>query len=249
MERLLESPIAHRGLHNEQFPENSMSAFKNAIDNGYNIEIDVHIIKDGTVVVFHDFTLKRMTGKGGSLADLTIEDIKGDEYLLPNGETIPLLKDLLELIDGKVGLLVELKSTSFFTYELEKALYELIKGRESWVFVQSFNPLSVRWFNKHANEFTRGQLAMRPKNILLNFIYFMIVSGFSYRFSKYHFLAYDANGVTYKRVAKLVKERKIKLALWTVNDDKKLETARSANADVIIFENITPDSPILKDAK
>lgn len=246
MEKLLSSPIAHRGLHNAEFPENSMASFKNAIEKGYNIEIDVHVLKDDTVVIFHDFSLKRMTGKDGKLKNLTIDDIKGDEYLLPNGEKIPLLKDLLELIDGKVGLLVELKSMSF-NHRLERAVYKLIKGKEDWVYIQSFNLLNIKWFNKNANEICRGQLAMRPKNKLLNFLYFFIISGLSYRFGKYHFLAYDAKGVKYKKVAKLVEDKKIKLALWTVNANEKLEDAKDAKADLIIFENITPENIVFND--
>jgi len=245
MEKLLASPIAHRGLHNDSMPENSMAAFANAIENGYNIEIDVHLLKDGTVVVFHDSNTKRMTGKEGKISKLSLADIKSDEYLLPNGEHIPLLAELLELIDGKVGLLIELKSIKAFSKKLERATYQLIKGLENWVFIQSFNPSSIRWFNKHANEFIRGQLAIRPKNTFLNFIYFYTISGLSYRFGKYHFLAYDARGITYKRVARLVEQKKIKLAIWTVNDDKKLASAIEAKADLIIFEHITPDGFIL----
>lgn len=248
MEKLLASPIAHRGLHNSEFPENSMAAFANAIEKGYNIEIDVHLLKDGNVVVFHDSNTKRMTGKSASISKLTIEDIKGDEYLLPNGEHIPLFSELLELIDGKVALLVELKALNF-SAKLEKAVYKLIYGKQDWVFIQSFNPYTIKWFNKYANEFIRGQLAIRPKNTFLNFIYFYVISGLSYKFGKYHFLAYDAKGVTYKRMARLVKEKKIKLALWTINNDEKLASAIEAKADLIIFEHITPDTFLLSAAE
>ena len=75
---LFERPIAHRGLHNETLTENSMGSFANAIERGYNIETDVHLLKSGEVVVFHDNTLKRVCGKDVKISDLTLEDIKSD---------------------------------------------------------------------------------------------------------------------------------------------------------------------------
>ena len=131
---LFERPIAHRGLHNDVHTENSMSSFANAIEHGYNIETDVHLLKSGEVVVFHDNTLKRVCGKDVKIEELTAADIKGDNYLLPNGEHIPLFSEMLELVDGKVGILLELKFAGF-SGKLEKAVADLIKGKESWIAV------------------------------------------------------------------------------------------------------------------
>jgi hypothetical protein len=100
---LFERPIAHRGLHNETLTENSMGAFRNALEHGYNIEIDVHLLKSGEVVIFHDGSLNRVCGKDVKITDLTLDDIKGDEYLLPSGEHIPLLTELLDLIATEDG--------------------------------------------------------------------------------------------------------------------------------------------------
>ena len=66
-----DKPIAHRGLHGGDIPENSMPAFERAVDNGYNIELDVHITIDGVVVVFHDDTLTRVCGVDKKIADCT----------------------------------------------------------------------------------------------------------------------------------------------------------------------------------
>ena len=92
--RIYEIPIAHRGLHSKDVPENSMQAFELAVEKGFNIETDVHLTKDGEVVCFHDFSLKRMLGgiKGG-ISSVTLNDLKTDDkYKLPNGETIPTLQ-------------------------------------------------------------------------------------------------------------------------------------------------------------
>ena len=77
-EFLTQSFIAHRGLHNinENIPENTLKAFKNAIKNNYAIELDVHILKDGKVIVFHDKTLFRMTGVNKKIKDMNYDEIK-----------------------------------------------------------------------------------------------------------------------------------------------------------------------------
>ena len=100
--------IAHRGLRNEKFTENGMNAFKNAIDNNVAFELDVHLSKDGKLVVCHDDDLKRTTGKEGIIEDLTVEEIKANYKLLDGGE-VPLFKEVLELTNEKVPMVIELK--------------------------------------------------------------------------------------------------------------------------------------------
>ena len=82
--------IAHRGLHNKEFTENGMKAFKNAIDHGVAFEYDIHLTKDGELVVCHDENLVRTTGKDGIIEDLTLKEIKENYRLLDGGE-IPTL--------------------------------------------------------------------------------------------------------------------------------------------------------------
>ena len=120
--------IAHRGLHNEKVSENSMEAFRLAVEAGYNIELDVHVIKDGKIIVFHDDNVKRMVpGKNIKVADLTAKDIDGNDYLLPDGQHIPYFEDVLKLVDGKVNIVCELKNINPFDKKLEKAIVEMIK--------------------------------------------------------------------------------------------------------------------------
>ncbi|MDD3128901.1 MAG: glycerophosphodiester phosphodiesterase family protein [Candidatus Izemoplasmatales bacterium] len=151
--------IAHRGFHSldKSIPENSLLAFKKAIDYGYAIELDIHVLKDGNVVVFHDDNLKRVCKKDLELADSTYDEIK-HLHLLNTNETIPLLTDVLSLVDGKVPLMIELKPNNNI-YKLCEAFMVIIKGYEGKYAVQSFNPNIVNWFRKNAPEIPRGQLA------------------------------------------------------------------------------------------
>ena len=108
MAELRKWKFAHRGLHDESLPENSMGAFRAALDNGYGIELDVHLLADGNLAVIHDSALLRTTGAEGIVEDLTTEDLK-NYHLEGTGETIPTFRELLDLYEGKAPLIVELK--------------------------------------------------------------------------------------------------------------------------------------------
>ena len=94
---------AHRGLHREGVPENSMAAFRDALDGGYGIELDIHLLKDGTLAVMHDFDLSRTTGQPGRIEDLTTDELK-NYRLEGTEETIPEFMDVLTLYHGKIFL-------------------------------------------------------------------------------------------------------------------------------------------------
>ena len=108
---VVERCIAHRGLHNNNFPENSLGAFENAIKNSYPIELDVHLIADGTLAVFHDDTLARVCGKDGYVKNLTKSELKNYK-LLGTEYCIPTLDEVLNLVNGQVPLLIEIKNTT-----------------------------------------------------------------------------------------------------------------------------------------
>jgi len=100
--------ICHRGLHNEEFTENGLKAFKNALDHHMAIELDVHLTTDNQLVVFHDSDLKRCTGKEGIIEDFSLKEIK-ENYRLLDGEEIPSLQEVFALIQEQVPIVVELK--------------------------------------------------------------------------------------------------------------------------------------------
>lgn len=159
LEWIKSSYIAHRGFHSldKSIPENSLLAFKKAIDYGYSIELDINILKDGNVVVFHDENLKRMCKKDIKLTEVTYDQIK-NLNLLNTNERIPLLTDVLSLVDGKVPLLIELKPKGDI-YRLCEAFMILIKGYQGKYAIQSFNPKVLNWFRKNYPDIIRGQIA------------------------------------------------------------------------------------------
>ncbi len=100
--------IAHRGLHNKEYTENGIKAFTNAINHGVAFEYDIHLTKDNELVVCHDESLKRTTGKEGIIEDLTLKEIKENYRLLDGGE-IPTLQEVIDLNKNQVPMVIELK--------------------------------------------------------------------------------------------------------------------------------------------
>ncbi len=154
-----EELIAHRGLHtlDRTVPENTMLAFRRAMEAGYGIEFDINVLGDGNVVVFHDPNLKRLCGIDKNLIDLTYEDIK-DLTILDSKEKIPLLKDVLKLIDGKVPLLIELKP-KVDTKKLFTSFLKIIDEYKGVFAVHSFHPQVIYWFKKYRPDIIRGQIS------------------------------------------------------------------------------------------
>lgn len=153
--------VAHRGLYDKEkgIPENSLPAFQNAVDWQVAIELDVHLTKDGEIVVFHDDNLKRMTGVNKLIEDCTCGDLaplrlSGTEY------GIPLLSRALRLVAGRVPLLIELKDNSF-SGKLSEKLMEMMLDYRGKYMLQSFNPYVVYWLKKNAPRVKRGQLSQK----------------------------------------------------------------------------------------
>ena len=130
---------AHRGLHGESVPENSLLAFELAVKEGYGIELDVQLSADGEVMVFHDYRLARMTGCEKKLCELTAEELNALR-LKGTDEKIPTFREVLALVDGRVPLLVELKGESTDTSLCPKVA-ELLCEYGGAYCIESFNPL------------------------------------------------------------------------------------------------------------
>ena len=150
-------PYAHRGLWGEGAPENSLTAFRLAAEAGFAIELDVQLSKDGTVMVFHDYTLTRMCGVDANLSDLTADELAACR-LAGSEEKIPTFAEVLAVVDGRVPLLVELKGESGNT-ALCPAVCAVLAGYKGEWCVESFNPLLLRWFKKHEKHVLRGLLS------------------------------------------------------------------------------------------
>lgn len=210
---------AHRGLHNNEIPENSLAAFRAAIEKGYGFELDLQLTSDGEVVVFHDYDLKRMCGADVKISALTLDELK--EYkLLGTEERIPLFSEVLALNGGRVPMLVELKGENFSTDLCARAA-ELLDAYSGAYCVESFNPLYLRWFKKNRPNVARGQLYT---NILAQgakggfFRNLLLSTMMTNAFSRPDFIAYDRRyqkGIWIFLTASLFGAKRF---IWTVRD-------------------------------
>lgn len=149
---------AHRGLHGNGVPENSMTAFRLALNKGYGIELDIHLMKDGTLAVIHDASLKRTAGADVMIEDLTAPDL--ENYRLENtDEKIPLFSEVLALFNGKAPMIVELKAERNNHAALCAAACEMLKNYDGAYCIESFNPRCTAWLKENRPEIVRGQLA------------------------------------------------------------------------------------------
>lgn len=213
-----------------------MTAFKGAIKNRFPIELDVHLIKSGEVVVFHDDNLKRLCGIDKEIRDCAKAEL--DElYLNKTRERIPLLSDVLRLADGKVPLLIELKYDRP-AGKLEKAVLDVLKNYKGKYALQSFNPFAIRYLKKAAPNTPRGQLASdfkKDQNIspiargILRDIRFFSIS-------EPDFISYAFDSLPNKRVEKYRKQGTPVLG-WTIRSIKDSQEALKY-CDNIICESI-----------
>lgn len=192
---LVETPIAHRGYHTKNIPENSLSAFSKAIEKGYAIEFDVKMLADGTLVVFHDESLARMTGNDGYVKYLHKEDLKA-LTLKGSKEHIPTLQEVLDFVDGRVPLLIEVKHY-FKPGKFEHNLIEMLKKYKGEFAVQSYNPYVLGYLKEHAPNILRGQLFGYYKGEPLSWIKkaFLRSMRFNKKVSEPHFINYDASSL------------------------------------------------------
>ncbi|MEG0022190.1 MAG: glycerophosphodiester phosphodiesterase family protein [Bacilli bacterium] len=228
--------FAHRGCHNEKIPENSMSAFKECLKKGTPFEFDVHILKDGNVIVFHDDNLIRMTGKNKKINECTLEDLK-HVYLLNSNEKIPLFKDVLNLVNGKVMLDIELKF-DHKKYLLEDEVIKLLKDYKGDVILKSFDYKTVNYLKKNTN-YKVGLLFPNidnPKygyNKLKKFL--IRNTNFNY-IIKPDFIACQKTALNDKPIKKYKKSGK-PVIVWTIKSKEELKKYKDG-ADSYILENI-----------
>lgn len=211
---LKDNLIAHRGVHIDA-PENTINAFKEAVKKKYIIEFDVHLLKDNTVVVFHDDNLKRMTGQNKKLKDCTYEEIK-DLQLLDSNDYIPTLKEVLKIINGKVPIIVELKSDRKVGL-LEKELVKQLDKYKGKFCVKSFNPLSIRWFRKNKPNYIRGLLVNNKKKSLISAI---CRSNLSLIITRPDFISCNYKLHNNKKILRYMKKHPV--IAWTIKNEEQL---------------------------
>lgn len=230
---LLNKPIAHRGLWGNGLIENSLSAYQNAIDNGYPIEIDLYSSSDGVLFSFHDYNLLRMTGKDELIYDKTAKELK-ELRLLNSDEKIPTFDEILSLVNGKVPLLIELKDQPDKKY-IDKVI-ERLKSYKGEFAIQSFDPLYIKRVKKLAPEFIRGILATKTYGKSLSFIKRKVVKNMSLNFLiKPDFISYSFEDLPLKKR----KSKKIPIISWTLTSQEDYDKIKPLVKN-IIFENFIP---------
>ena len=236
---IIETPIAHRGLDNGSIPENSMAAFRNAIEKGYTIELDVQFTKDKELIVFHDDDLSRLTNDNRKVKDVNYQELKNLK-LENTDEKIPTLKEVVEMVDNQVPLIIEIKDGEDIIGLSEKT-YNIMKNYKGRYAIQSFNPFILEWFKNNASEVIRGQLSgtFREDAESLKFYEKFVLKNLLLNFkSKPNFIAYELDGVNNLSV-KLLKGRNYPIISWTIENEEDMKKAYEST-DNIIFDNILP---------
>lgn len=236
MNWLKEKPIAHRGLHNKgDKPENSYAAFNHAIDNNFPIELDLQITADNKIIVFHDDNFKRMTGVDKKVLYTTYDEIKNFK-LLETNESIPLFNELLEYINGRVPLLMEIKNFAR-PNSLENKVVEILKNYRGEFALQSFNPLTIRWLKINAPQIIRGQISSRFRDFPLPHPYKYVLSNLTLNFTaKPHFINYNIDDLPFLPV-ELYRNYGLPILAWTVRTKEQLQKAQDL-CDNFVFEHI-----------
>jgi glycerophosphoryl diester phosphodiesterase len=232
---ILKRPIAHRGLHQgTSIPENSMAAFVAAIEQNYPIELDIQCLADGTLVVFHDDDMERLTGEPGKIADQTVDTIK-QFRLFGTDEGIPLLAEVLDLVNGRVPLLIEIKNERNIG-DLEGALLKLVSQYSGEFAIQAFNPFSLEFFKKNAPHILRGQLSGNFEGEdLAWFKKFLLSNLLLNGKSKPHFIAYDLKALPSLLITLARRLFNTPIVAWTVRSEGD-RTHALKYADNIIFD-------------
>jgi len=233
---------AHRGYYTEDqsIPENSLPGFHRAVQNGFGVELDVHLTKDGRLAVLHDENLKRMCGADVNLSDLNSDQLK--EYnLKETKEHIPLFTDVLKVIDGNIPMIIEVKPYGGNISTLCEKLCKELEGYTGVYCVESFDPRAIYWFKENRPALIRGQLTMRvsryegqPK--LLAFALSNCLSNF---ITRPDFIAYcveDRKNISFRLCKQLYGVQEVS---WTIHTPKDAAEVQK-DGGLIIFEYFDP---------
>ena len=230
--------FAHRGLHDKTHPENSLSSFKNAIDHGYDIELDLRITKDNEIVIVHDRNLKRLCNLDKNVEELTLSEIKS-KNLLNSKEYIPTLKETLDSIPDNVFLMIEFK-TSSKNKEIVREFKKIIKNYNHTYCVLSFNPFLVYRLRKELPNIIRGQVAKKFPSKMLLFGFMMTHLMFNI-ITKPDFIIYKFENLPKRQLDRL--SSKYLIMSYTVKTQEQMDYIKSRYHNAV-FENFLPKKDI-----
>ena len=232
--------VAHRGMHSrkQNIPENSLGAFRLAIQNRFAIHFEVQQTQDNEPIVFGDYNLKRLCGLDMTMADCPIAEasrlmLNGTEY------RIPTLKQALEFINGQVPILIEIideNSTEVGT--LESKIIEALEDYHGIVAIESKNPLVTLWLKIHHPHIHRGQIVNETEaNEVTNFFKKTILKTQAVNFvSNPNFITYNIDDLK-ESYANECHKKNIAILGYTARTEEQLKKAKQL-CDGIIFEEI-----------
>lgn len=232
--------IAHRGLFNNvDVPENSLLAFKKAVEGDYGIELDVQMTTDNKLVVFHDVSLKRMTGIDKKLTDCSYDELLSYN-LLDTNEKIPLFTDVIKLLKKETPLVIEIKPEGR-AIETVKGVVEVMRSYDGLYNIESFNPKVIYYLRKNEPQIIRGQLAFDyfregDLNIILKFILSFLLANF---LTRPDYIAYDhksSYNLSFRLCSKLFKGECV---AWTIKSEDELKIAGKYYQQ-FIFDSFIP---------
>lgn len=227
--------FAHRGLHNKNIPENTIGAFKNAVKNGFHIELDVRLTKDDKIVVFHDENLKRLCMIDAKLESLNFGDL-GNFPILKTNESIPLLKTVLDSMPKETMYLIELKSSKNPRMFVSLFL-NLLKDYNITYAIHSFDPRILYQFKKQDNNVIRGQISSRFKN--KKGLHYIFARHMSLNWlTKPDFINYNFEDLPQKHLDKLYNKGEIIIS-YVAKNQKNLDFVRD-RYDNAVFEDFIP---------
>lgn len=242
MEKYKSVKFAHRGFHDSEKAENSLSAFSAAKDLGFGIELDVRLSKDGELVVFHDNNLSRVVGKEGRVIDFTAEELS-KMSLLGTKDGIPTFREVLDLIDGAVPLLVEIKMDAGESGVAERFI-EVIEGYKGDFIVESFNPMALRTVRQLRPDILRGILSteyMKEERYKGKILYRLLQNLQLNFLMRPDFVAYDKNGYAVRNLRLIRRNFETPLIAWTIKSPEEEAAAISHGFDTVIFEGYIPE--------
>lgn len=241
MREFKKTKYAHRGLHDEQRAENSLAAFRAAVDAGFGIEFDVRLCKSGELVIFHDAELERVTSVKGKVIDKTLGELR-ELRLSGTDDTIPTFDEVLDLVNGQVPLLIEIKE-DFGEKGVAQKTAERLKTYQGKYIVESFSPLALRKVKKALPDICRGILSANfvSRPATKKYIY-ALLQRLRFNFlAKPDFIAYEHasfNNFTFRTVKKLFRPATF---AWTITSPEEEQAAYAHGFDSVIFEGYLPE--------
>ncbi len=237
---------AHRGLHdpNKGVPENSLAAFRRAVEGGFGAELDVHLMADGELAVVHDSDLTRVCGRAACIEDLTAAELPGYP-LMGTGETIPLFREVLALFEGKTPLIIELKVERGNAGALTDAVMAELAGWNGTYCVESFHPGVLLRLKEKYPRVIRGQLSENflrgdEGNGLSLPVRFALTNLLATGLTRPDFVAYkwqDRGNLSLRLMRGLYGVHEVS---WTVRDQATMD-ALGAEGVPSIFEGFLPE--------